>query len=151
MPDPRGNPPRSFELQRSRFGYSGLGRFRSSGARLTPLQVFASWFLSSGFWDTDGRWYDNPSWNASTNAPLDPGAPFGAGWFLADGKINILGAWNDFAPWGNFWFLARGGIDLFGQWDDTKPWVNAPVGWFLADGAINVLGFWDDTEVWVTP
>jgi hypothetical protein len=59
-------------------------RFIDSALGLTLAQ-FAEWFLASGAWDNDGRWFDVIPW--------DPA------WFLATGRIDVLGAWSDSEAW----------------------------------------------------
>jgi hypothetical protein len=64
----------------SPFGVWHTGR----RARMTLAQ-FAGWFLASGSWDNDGRWFDLIPW--------DPD------WFLVTGRIDVLGAWSDSEAW----------------------------------------------------
>ncbi len=56
-----------------------------SGSKLSPLELFALWFLKSGTWDNTGRWVDEASWVQN--------------WFLTTGTINVYGVWADSEAW----------------------------------------------------
>jgi hypothetical protein len=53
--------------------------------RVVNIAQFQDWFLASGVWDENGRWFDQALWEAE--------------WFLETGRINVFGVWDDAEVW----------------------------------------------------